>query len=1793
MTANKSSLPRILFLFFIPLFFACGESTDEISVVDVHPTGEMLPGSNITWTFSKDAIEDSLVGKILSSKLVTFDPEVRGEIRWIDSRKLRYFPDSKLKPSTQYKVVLSKDLLKDSKFGLAGNRSFEFSTQRVKVLSASLNVEYNPSSSETVDLVSSVEFNYPVDPKELKSKLEVRKGSKSYPIEMEIESPSRSFQFYARDVERGQEESEIQLHIKEGLKPIGGDLGTLSEFVRPVSLPGQEDLRVYSVKPIRSAPGQGTIAIDFNIPIGVEAAQKSISIDPSVDFSVSVENRKVFLRGPFLATKAYNLTIGKDILAIDGTEFKKEFSQSISFLENDIDPQLEFLGHGFYLTRGGNLNVGINSVNVEGVSIEVDRVFENNIVHLANEVQMSPNSEYWYYDYLNLPRYGEELARFDVNIESVLNDEVLTPISVEDYLDSDFKGIYRITARMKDQRWIQATRYVMATDIGLIAKKSKGDLWVWAQDLISLGPTSSATVRVYSQNNQLLGESVTDENGLAILDEILDDSKSPAFLLSVEKGEDISFLELSKRQVPTASFEVDGRDHLLSGYDAFLFGERDIYRPGETAHLASIIRGKDISVPQQFPLRLKVLGPDGRTVEEQKLSMNEQAASSFDVKIPDYYQTGRYTASLLIGEDQEIGRTRFSVEEFIPDRMKVSVSTEKDEYLVGEKLKINVNGMTLFGPPAAGRLANAKVELEAFPFAPKQWQKFSFGDASRSFTKLEQIMTGLNLDSEGDGSWEYVIPSKIEASASVRAVISSTVLEPGGRGVTDYSGAIIHPSQSYVGIRKVKEGYSEPGDETEFEVILTDTEGVPIAGRNLSVVLERFYWNSSYQMVNGRYRWKSERTIKEISRTQLRSNSTPSPFSLVAEDYGQHRVTVTDGQTGGQSSFTFYSSGWGYAPWSLDEPEKVEIDLDKEIYSIGDKAIVQIRSPFPGKLILTVERDEVLSQQILTIPENTATASIDIDANFKPNVYISATLIRSTRDLKKDTPVRAFGIVPLEVSREREELKISFDAPTHTKPNEKLVIDVKVDGGASSPYVAIAAVDEGILQLTDFQTPDPLDHYYGKRRLEVNTYDVYDYIMPELRNMLLSTAGDIEAKRKRQLSPQTSRRVKPVAFWSGLVKTDRSRKASIELDIPEFNGTLRLMAVAFNNDNFGSAKFDTIVRDEIVLTPTFPRFLAPEDEIMVPVSIFNGTGSDATFTLEVEGSGPVEVGQSSQEIRVTNEREAVAYVPIKTGSGIGEAALSVKVSGAGKSSSSSVQIPVRFASPSSTQSARGSIKSDEDLVIEIPSNLSADSDQYQLSISGFPGVKFASSLSYLLRYPHGCLEQTTSRVFPLLYYKELVSEINPESLLGNSSDYFIEEGISKIESMQMSSGAFSYWPGGSYPNDWSTSYATHFLVEARMKGYEVSDRVFNAALSALRTIARASTRQNAWELNRKAYAAYILALAGKPDRGVINYLHDIDLDKLDLNARYLLAGAFAEIGNKRKALDLLPNSLEVQSKRESGRNFSSPLRSKAIMLNILADLDPQHPNIPVLVEQIDRDLSRMGRNANTQERAFSLIAMGKTFSGTEKSDYTGEILVDGVSHGRFTEDTFVVNSDDWKGKRVELKMSGSGLAYYQWTANGIRTDGVVVEADNDLVVRRRYLTESGSLILKGSDIKQGELIIAEISIKSPSQTVENIAVVDMLPAGLEIENPRLESRQGIKWIGKDVLVPDYMDIRDDRMVFYTNLEGGREYKMYYGVRAVTAGDFILPPVRAEAMYAPEINSIASSGKMKVLPLAGE
>jgi len=1136
------------------------------------------------------------------------------------------------------------------------------------------------------------------------------------------------------------------------------------------------------------------------------------------------------------------------------------------------------------------------------------------------------------------------------------------------------------------------------------------------------------------------------------------------------------------------------------------------------------------------------------------------------------------------------------VEEFVPDRIKVAIVAETPFTAGAGPLTGEVASSYLFGPPAAGLTVETRIRLADASFSSPGYEGYSFRNADRAFDDREVFFEEAVLDDEGRHGFSAVLPPGLTVPSSLEAVVTARVMEAGGRGVSAVRRVAVHPWPWYVGLRREADGYATPGEETviEYAAVKPDGSAAEAGPLQLEFFVDR--WHTVLRRTPaGTYSYQSIRESELVDHTVV-DGSAPGTAVYVPGEYGSHRVVLTDERTGASASLSFYASGWGYAPWAMESPGRVELELDHEEYRAGQTATVLVRAPFPGKLLLTVEGDRVLKTVVRELDGNTATIELPVREAYRPNVYVTATLVRRAGDLEPGGAARAFGAVPLYVNRNANRMAMDLRSPETVRSGSRLEVELETVPGAT---VTIAAVDEGILQLIAQKSPDPFSFFYRKLALGVLSFDSFSMLLPDLPTAGADPGGGAAAAGLAQhVRTEGIQRVRPVTFWSGLVKADEAGLVRTSFEIPGFQGGLRLMAVAADGRRFGSAERLVRIRDPLVLTPTLPRILSFGERLQIPVTVRNDTGKDGQFTLRLTADGVARTGpENAAQLDVPDGRERTAWFTVTTGTDTGQARFVFSATGNGERARAEVEVPVRPDLPPVSREAAGAVdRSEMEIPLDHGTRMRPETVERTLRIGSLPLVQFSGKLSALLRYPYGCLEQVVSTSFPLIYLGDLALRLEPELLdpeQGNPDpEQMVLNAIRMAAQHQVPGGGFALWSGGRTRHPWTSIHATHFLVEASVAGYPVDQGLLRRALDHLQNAVKDKGGKETYgteELQRAAYALYVLARAGEPDLGSMDYLRERQAHRLTPESRGLLAAAYASTGSLEAAgeLEMMIGEIDLAG-RQTGQNFDSAVRNRAILLLALLDADPNNIRISQLADRLARDALSDAR-WTTQETCFALLAMGRLVRlQSERPPWSGTVYLAGEVLGRVDSSEparFVIPGTDGPLRLVMDEGFEPGAAYFSLLTRGVPEDEAFRPEAAGLELERTFLTRAGSELDPGR-LVQGDLVVIRTRVRSVSGPVENVVLVNLLPTGLEVENPRLESTESLPWARETGRTPDHLDLRDDRILIFTDLPANAWQTYYTLARAVSPGAFRLPPAHVEAMYNPALQASGPRGTMK-------
>ena len=1791
------------------LAFSCARDASEyLQVVSSLPEGVVPRDAAIGLEFSRGIVPADSLNQWSGTPYIEFSPAIPGKFVWQDTARLVFSPDGSLPGDMKFSATLNTALLvqRSGAKAFKGADRFEFSTEQFTLRTAEFFYD-RLGEKRQVGVKANLEFSYLVMPEEVQRMVRVT-------VDKDLLQGVRAIstektRIVALDLGiTTQLDRQREIAIEFASDLASPETGTRIRMEKPFvfTLPPLGNLQIHGHE-FGTDGVTGWIRVRTSQEVDPAEVTKQVRLEPAREFTVETARDGFTLRGKFEPGQAFRLLIKKGMTSVLGGETQSEYEATV--LIGNIAPSFRFASEsGVYMLQGGEKKLEIKTINMPKLALRVSQVFQNNLVFFLEggryydydwegDVDEEGRREYRRKYRYTLGNYGRQLDYDTLTIGGAANQEVTTLLSLEPYLNSGYRGFYLIEIANPEESWRRTSKLVSVSDLGMIVKRSADEVLVFVTNLSRCVPVAGAAVGLVSANNQVIASVKTDGDGVARVSQYRALAKEWELkLITAELESDFNFINLEDYRVENSRFDVGGKLTAQGIYDAMLYGDRNIYRPGERIQYSGIVRNIGSAVPAGMPVRLTIFNPRGTAVSENQFTLNEQGSFASSYQTQPGALSGVYRLELATGTGTYLASSSVSVEDFVPDRLRLNLTPSTESARPGETITYDLQAFNFFGPPAAGRKWEFEGSFTAIPYRSKNFPDFRFADDAAKLGERNPVVSAGTTDENGKARFTFDVPEDVASSGLLRARAKVAVFDESGRPVYQMALTTVHPKEYIIGLRNLGAYYVSPNTPQKLKIVAVDAADRAIRGFPARVELIRQEWHSVLRQHQGTgtLRYVSEKRDISVKTDKVVLGDGPTEYVYSVQRSGDYIIRVSREGESGYNQVSFYAYSWGttdITSFEVDPEARVDMVFDKAVYAPGEKARILFQAPFDGKMLVTVERNEVFSYRYLDVVNSAASLELPVEEKYLPNVYVTAVLFRNVKEM--NIPLLAgHGFMPLAVERPSNRLRVAVEAPEKIRPRTKQPVRVVV-GGESNAFVTLAAVDEGICQVKNYKTPDPYAYFYAKKGLETETFDFFRHLLPE-PSAGRSRAGGSDADLVKRTNPLTVTRFKPLALWSGIVKTNGGGAVTVELDIPEFNGEVRLMALAYKGDRFGAAEKPMKVADPVVLTPALPRFLGPNDSLTMPIAAFNTTEKPTSLRFSVSTTGPIEAPVRDAVLEVGANQEKYSLIGLRTGSQIGAGSVTVRTSAFGEKLESTTELAVRPGSPFLVESSGGFVDGNTTVSHDVPDVYLASGRKAYVTLSPFPVANFAKQLKKLIGYPHGCLEQTVSKAFPQIYLRDVAGLLAPSATPGGSPTYFVNEAIAKIASMQTSDGTFLYWPGGGEVNPWTSVYATHFLLEAKKAGYAVPEGVLKAALSGIGSTARSRKTEDYYYYgpNRvlvkriadkgALYALYVLAAAGQPDRALMDFYRN-ESSLLTTDTRYLLAGAYALSGDRRSYSDLLPPQFVTEeAKRTSGWNFDSPIRSNALILNVLLESDLNNPNIPRYMEYLSK-VYRANEWYSTQDDAFTLLAFGKAARLASAANVEGTVTVgkDVYQYAggskRFDVDPF--------GKKVTIAVKGTGRVYYAVITEGIRTDGGVRQEDRNLQIRRVLLDRNGAFV-DPSAIRQNDLIVVRLTLLSSVDQLENVAITDLLPAGFEIENPRITDAT-VYAFTKNAASPEYLDVRDDRVNIYTSFRRAREKTFYYAVRAVTAGVFQYPPVVAEAMYDGSYYSASGGGRVRI------
>lgn len=1773
------------------LGMSCSMWTD--GEVSMNVDDEIERQQNITFTFSKPMVPDSLVTDTWdTTSYVVFTPRVAGQFQWISPTELVFSPSIGFAAATAYTAELTKAVLRHAaSTSMPTHEPLAFHTPWLAIDDAIAQWNRNDVTG-AVEAVVTITFNYDVDPAHVMQAMRVTADGTALPARLRSEGQSSTVVVAVDAASVSADGGTLALTLRKGLRCVGGGEGTREDRTASVDMPSRRTLEILSTGTSWRG-SDGVVDVYTSQAIDVATLTTAlISVKPSVAVTLEPSSTGFRIVGAFDVNTQYTINVKPGLKGVVGGVLTEHVEETVTFQE--MRPEISFTSsRAMYLGARGAKGIGVRIVNVPTVRITVFRIYENNIAHLLHNARSySWDSEEddgvvgYDVDYVDMSMYADTVYTRTHNAADLgrdANGVAVYQFDVKQHTDR--KGMYLVKIQSTEDQWIESSKLVAVSDVGLIAKQGLNDLAIFANSIRDASPLRNVTLSLYSTNHQLVETITTGGDGVAVLRDLR--SKLGPFtigMITARYGDDFTFLYLRDTKVDAGRFATGGLHENAAGLQAYVYGDRNLYRPGETIHLNTIVRDRSWKAAGGVPLTLRLLAPDGQELQRMRLMPDAEGSAPTDIPMSASAVTGIYRVEIYSATEVLLTSYNVAVEEFLPDRLKVATTFSVAQIQPGVPFDVTVDASTFVGTPAAKRRYELAIHITAAEFAPKKYPGYAFAVSTGDVSSMRRIERSGTLDEQGHATERVLLDDSLKNTGLLRARVYVTVFDETGRPVRAFEQRDVRTQPAMLGLKRM-ERYVSVRQPVSLPVIACGYDGA-LASATARVRILRNEWHTVLEEGHSGYRYVTQKRVVTLSDQMMTVQGADTRVTFTPTISGEYEVHVGMPQ-GAAVTTTVYAFGYGFTQASsfpVNTEGFVDITLDKPSYRPGETANILFTTPFAGTLIVTVERDGVLEHHTVTTDKRSASLRLPVRDTWVPNAYIAATLIKP--HVHSDMPLTvAHGYQPIVVERASSRLAVAITAPSTSRSRRKQTIDVRTTPGAK---VTIAVVDEGIMQVRNTPTPDPHAYFYQKRALQVESYDMYPLLFPELRiRKQAYGAGDDMARR---LNPFTVKRANLVTYWSGVLHAANG-KASVTIDLPAFTGSLRVMAVAYKGQAFGSATHMMTVSDPLTVSTPLPRVVAPGDTVYVPVVLANTTQQTMQATCALRATGPLKVLGEKQQLRIMPGKETVAMFTM-VGTGLGPATITTTASALGETYTQQTEIAVRPVTPLTERSGAGSVQGGQTDQVQIPASFVAGTARGRLVVSTFPAVHVVRNLAKLVTYPYGCVEQTISKAFPQIYLADLVKAWQGAALTADPLRN-VQEAVRSVERMQTYSGGVSYWPGGSEVTWWGTAYAAHFLQEARRAGHEVDQRALDRMLQYLAKQVRRREQETVRRYDadgvaeRKQparetfYSLFVLAAAGRQDVPTMNYWM-ANAQSMSQDSRYVLACTYLMLGDRATYRKLLPTTFRDERYRAfDGGSFASPLRDLALSLYALVVAAPDDPQTGTLARRLSKQVMQE-QNLSTQEHAFAVLALGRLAQRTAQHKASAVITMNGSTIATIANGTTAV--DVRPGATYRIAASG-GTVYYTWVAEGIAADGSSPIEDRVLQVRRMLLDRKGQPI-KGNTFTQHQLVVVKVTVRTlDNSVVDNVVVSDVLSAGFELENPRLGADTTTAF-AKDGATAEYYDYRDDRMNLFVRAEGKpRDY--YYVVRAISRGRFRMGPIGADAMYDDDIHSYHGGGSIVV------
>ena len=1837
-------------------------SADYAPYVNAYTGGVISQNSTIRIELTHDQPMVDLNSELKNNPF-SFSPSLKGKAYWVSNNTIEFVPEEgTLKPGTLYEGTfqLGDFIEVDKKL-----KEFNFSF-RVQERNFTLQLESLPITAtqpDEINIKGEIRFSDVVKKEEVEKMLTASDGKKSYPVEVTATDNLTRYQFNIRQIPR--EADDYPLTITANGNPAGIDRKQSEEVLIPAKdcfrfmsaerieqpengieivfsapLSTTQDLKgLIEIPEVSSSIFQiseNRVFIYFeantqnkltlNIHEGVKDSQgkalgtshtisfSEVSLKPQVEMSTSAailpDSKSLII--PFRAVNLY---------AVDLSVIRIFENNVLMFMQTNS------LASTNELRRSGRLVYKKTLWLAKDASKDIHHWGDYSI-DLAGLIHQEPGAIYrvilsFRQEYSAYPCGGNENQ--DMKFADSNTSDGLTKVSGSVLSEEDeaiwntpeayyyYNGgtmdwsVYRWTERdnpCHPSYYMNSDRIaacnVFASNLGMIVKRnSLNKLWIAVSNILDTKPIGKAQVTAYNFQLQPIGKGETNGDGFVEIT-----PKGVPFIIVAESEKQKAYVRVVDGEEQSVSrFDVGGKD-IQKGLKGFIYGERGVWRPGDTLYISFILEDREKRIPDKHPVALEIYNPRGQFYTKMISTQGMNGFYTFDVPTQATDPTGLWNAYIKVGGTTFHKGLR--IETIKPNRLKINLALPKILQATDKDVYAPLTSTWLTGATASKLKAKIEMSLSKVNTQFKNYGQYIFNNPATNFTTIKTDIFDGTLDAEGKTSVTLKVPTATEAPGMLNATFTTRVFEPGGDASIYTQTIPFSPFTSYVGINlnQPKGKYIETDKDHVFDIVTVNTQGQLVNRTNLEYKIYRigwsWWWENSGESF-GTYINNSSITPVASGNLQTRGGKASFKFRIDYPSWGRYLVYVKDKESGHATGGTVYID---WPEWrgrsSKTDPSGIKMlafSLNKDSYEIGETATAIIPAAAGGRALVSIENGStVLRQEWIEVSNGGDTKyTFKITPEMTPNVYLHISLLQPHAQTVNDLPIRMYGVVPVFVTNSQTVLQPQIQMPEVLRPETNFNVTVSEKSGKPMTYT-LAIVDDGLLDLTNFKTPDPWNDFYSREALGIQTWDMYDNVLGASAgsySSLFSTGGDATLKP----ADAKANRFKPVVKFIGPFYLGKGKSQTHTLKLPMYVGSVRAMVVAGQDGAYGNAEKTAFVRTPLMMLSTLPRVLSIQEEITVPVNIFamENQVKNVTVSLQASGGGVQIVGTNQQSLKFTQPGDQLVFFTLKTGSKTGKATIHLTANGSGQQTKETIEIDVRNPNPVVTLRNSQWIEAGQSKELSYNLSSSSTNNQIKLEVSRIPSVDISRRFDFLYNYQHHCTEQLTSKALPLLFVAQFktIDKTEAEKIKTN-----VQEAIRQIYGRQLPNGGFVYWPGNAAADEWISSYAGMFLTLAQEKGYAVHANVLNkwkrfqrAAAQNWRMPQEASGWQQWQSELQQAFRLYTLALAGVPEYGAMNRMKE--QTGLSIQAKWRLAAAYALTGKMKPAEELVYN-VETTVNPYSSMNqiYGSSDRDEAMILETLILMNRERDALQQ-AKVVSKNLSQEDW-FSTQSTAFALMAMGRLaekLSGTLDFVWSwNDKQQPAVKSAKAVFEKEIATTP--KSGTVSVKNQGKGaLSVDLITRTQLLNDTLPAISDN-LRMDIRYANLNGTP-LSVNDIIQGTDFMAITSISNISGTSDytNLALTHIIPSGWEIYNERMVAPEtenaAADGSGQSVSKYSYQDIRDDRVLTYFNLRRGETKVFTVRLQATYAGNFILPAVQCEAMYDVNVQARSKAGRTTV------